>query len=446
MMETFENDKQKKQETTVISDRYLLFQAGMQCFFTTFEKTASLKPDAFLNWIRENDHLIYFWPNYQDICCKMNSQDDKDADALGNRTIRDDCDCDNIDIRMSSHEDTGYKYSDETRLTSTDSLLSATNKNNCIVTLLGNDYMVQKRTVKMELRDRERVNKTNEMYRLVIHHEHPISFVLSRPLLLSFSGSGIAAVLHEDYDKATGLEEFEDKKDRNLFSYFFSARDKANHNILVREFKDGKLPMLENTSIFNTSHSSHSMTFDGQPKIKACTLYYLSFHREVMQIPHAYAVNFYVNKDLMNEKADAINMTLELEHDNPLLLDTVSFFKQDRTLKLKLNDMVYSLPEEFDVHDPYFSKYDVVFTLAFDVLIIVCLAREVQSDQSIVLTKRYHLKKRFESTKEFLHDAFRTQVPKMYHHIENNKAGEMVLTGIPDYAKLAHNLGYMKHT
>jgi len=415
----------------IMSDRYMYFQAGMQCFFTSFEKTADIKPDQFLAWIRDNNFFIYFWPNYQDLCCKKEKQED---------AARKNCDCENIDVRLSSFEDDAFEYHNESRSHNIESKLGASNKNNCMVTLLGNDYILQKRTLRMKVQDKERVNKSRDLYRLTVQHEDLMAFVLSRPLFLSFSGSGIAGVIHEDYDNAIGLEEFEDKKERNIFSYFGSSQDPSSHRLLIHDFKDGKLSKQNNFSIFNSpKHSAHK----DPSKDQMCTLYYLTFLREVHDIPQAYAVNFCVNKKLLDEKKDAVYITLDMSDEDPLLVRKVAMIKDDGRLMLRVDKQDYEMPDEFDIRDPYLTHFDIFFTIAFNIIIIVCLGKNSISRQSVVFMKRHHIKKRFESDKAFLHQAFREQVPKMYQHMQTNLDDVIGLTAIPNYANIAYKLGYM---
>ena len=430
-VEMYQDSKTMNAHDPIISDRYMYFQVGMQCFFTSFEKTADIKPEQFLAWIRDNNFFIYFWPNYQDLCCKSKKEND---------ATRKNCDCENIDVRLSSFEDDGFKYHNESRSESMESNLGATNKNNCMVTLLGNDYILQKRTIRMKVQDKERVNKSREIYRMTIQHKDLMAFVLSRPLFLSYSGSDIMGVIHEDYDKAIGLDDFEDKKERNVFSYFGSSQDHSNHRLLVHDVKDGKLSKQNNFSIFNSSkHPAHK----DSSKDQLCTLYYLSFLREVHDIPQAYAVNFCVNKKLFYEKRDAVYITLDMNDEDPLLVHKVAMVKDDGRLVLRVNQQDYEMPDEFDIHDPYLTHFDIFFTIAFNIIIIVCLGKSSVSKQSVVFMKRHHMKKRFETDKAFLHQAFREQVPKMYQYMHKNLDDVMCLTAIPNYAKIAYKLGYM---
>ena len=427
-VEMYQDSKKMVLREPIMSDRYMYFQAGMQCFFTSFEKTADIKPEEFLAWIRDNNFFIYFWPNYQDLCCKSEKE------------RHENCDCENIDVRLSSFEDDAYNYHNESRSQSIESNLGATNKNNCMVTLLGNDYILQKRTIRMKVKDKERVNKSRDMYRITIEHKDLMAFVLSRPLFMSFSGSGIAAVIHEDYDRAIGLEEFEDKNERNIFSYFGSSQDRSSHHLLVREFKDGKLSAQNNFSIFSSAKYS---TYKDPSKDQLCTLYYLTFLREVHDIPQAYAVNFCVNKKLFDEKRDAVYITLDMNDEDPSLVHKVAMIKDDGRLSLRVNQHDYEMPDEFDIHDPYLTHFDVFFTIAFNIIIIVCLGKNSVSKQSVVFMKRHHIKKRFQSDKTFLHQAFREQVPKMYQYMQTHLDDVICLTAVPNYAKIAYKLGYM---
>lgn len=414
----------------IISDRIYYFKIGLSSLFTDQSKLTKMADTDFLSWIKK---YVYVWPNYQDFCCKsMTNKDDKI-----------DCGCENINLSMSACPDESMHFFNEARINTIEGNVGAPRNTNCMMTILGNNYMFMKRSINITLtRPIDQVGTgDNKLYRLTLIGNLS-SIILSRPLFISFNTNGLYRVIYEDYTKATGVDEFEPKKERNGFAYYDSTKNPQH--IYLSKVKDDE---IENKVIFTESVSNIFKNVSPFQDLHPATIYYLTHKSDVkVSDTDTHTMNLCINKMMYSSEFSTSN-TIELitENDDAKFMNGISLKKEeDGILSLIIdNENIYEIPSEFSYNNPNtYSKFDIFFSFAMDVITIVCLGTESKTRRNVAYVARYHTKKTFTMKKSTLKNALEARAPNMYNYMETYLKDTMNSTAMPNFAKLGYKLGY----
>lgn len=414
----------------IMSNRIFYFRIGLANFFTRQDYVTRKSLLEFETWMKDK---IYVWPNYQDICCK--SLDKGDAEL--------DCACDNINISNSSCLDTSMRFHNEPRLTTIEGNIGAAKNSNCTMTILGNDYMLVKRSLGMKIKEIKQVDiGMMKTFRLNITGQVAL-FALSRPMFLSFNTSGLYRVLHEDKNESSTESEYESPRFSNMFAHFDSTRTRDNIVYLKQVAHDE----IEDMTVFQETNTHIARTFDPSKLSHPVTLYYLNYRSEVkVYDAQAHAFNFFVSQKIYNTSFRLSN-TIEILTGNERSQEIKSVQLQktpEGLLELRIDGNLYPLPEDFVYYDPtQYQRFDICFTISYDIVLIACYSIDSQTRKNTCYLTRYNLPRNFRIPKADLLERIKTQAPDMFYTMRNNLKDVMSVTSIPNYAHLAYSLGYV---
>lgn len=414
----------------VRSDRILYFKIGLANFFTTHDKLFMMTMPDFKSYINDK---VYIWPNYQDLCCK----------TMDNRDSSLDCACDDINIHISSCTDDSPGTSNEPRAQTIEEVIGAMKKSNCTMTMFGNEYLLLKKSLVIRLSSPISLVGVgnNKLYRLSLSGSIT-SFVLSRPLLISFNTSGLYQVVHEDINNPTRANESEQKIHSNTFAFYDSTR--VNDNIVyLRKINHDIVPGF---SVYTPTSTNIYNTFKPGTTDMTATLYHLSYKAEVkLYDAITNTVNLVINQDIFMS-AFKVNNVLELvtDIDDTSIPRTISIRKEfDGILHFMIDGVVYSLPEGFVYYDPsQYERFDIIYTYAYDILLITCLGVESSTRKNVCYVLRHELNKKFQMKKSTMLDIFKNQMPEMHEYMTRLR-DVMNVTCIPNFAQVAYKLGYV---
>lgn len=413
----------------IMSDRINYFRIGLANFFTRHDYVSRKTKLEFDDYIKDK---VYIWPSYQDICCQ----------SLDTGTTDLDCACDNINISNSSCLDNLMKFHNESRVSTIEGNIGAPKTSNCTMTILGNDYMLMKRSLKMKIKEIKQVDiGRNKRFRLNLSGQLAL-FALSRPMFLSFNTSGLYRVIHEDKNNPSTENEYEIAKFSNMFANFDSTRTRDNIVYLQQVAHDE----IEGLRVFEETNTHIARTQDIAKKDHPVTLYYLNYRSEVkVYDAQTHVINLFLNHKIYNSFSLANTIDILTGNDKSQLVRFVRLHKsQSGILDLIIDDIRYPLPEDFIYYDPkQYQRFDICITVSYDIVLIACYCIDSITRKNISYLSRYNLPRSFGMKKETVMEIIKGQSPDMFYMMRNNLKDVMSLTAIPNYAHLAYSLGYV---
>jgi hypothetical protein len=422
-------------ENVIQSERLIYFKIGLANFFTQQDKLTSLTMPKFLSIIKQN---VYMWPNYQDLCCKALEKGDSNLD----------CSCNNINIRNTSCFDTKTAIMNEKSVDTIEASLGASKQENCTISVLGNDYFFVKRSVLLNIQNIDMIGlSSKKQFRLTLGG-NVSSIVFTRPLFISFNVHGLYKVVHQDVDKTSRLDEYENKKESNMFAFYDSSKHDTNVMYLEKIHHNP-----ENDIIVYNETSSTIKAFEKQKKKDySATLYYMNYKSEIK----VYDANTNVLNIIINEKTyndtflRSSTLVIITQKDNSDFIYTIQIEKNndgkvhvviyEETDKVK----TFNIPDEFLYYDPsHFEKFDICITFSYDILMINCWGIRQDTRVTEGFSVRYHLSKKLEIKKELARTTLQEQAPQILYYMNNTLKDVMNFTCIPNYSRLMNVMGYV---
>ena len=413
----------------IMSDRINYFRIGLADFFTRHGYVSRKTKLEFEDYIKDK---VYIWPSYQDICCKSLDTGSTDLD----------CACDNINISNSSCLDNLMKFHNEPRVSTIEGNIGAPKSSNCTMTILGNDYMLMKRSLKMKIKELKQVDiGDNKRFRLNLTGQLAL-FALSRPMFLSFNTNGLYRVVHEDKNNPSTESEYEITNFSNMFANFDSTRTRDNIVYLQQVAHDE----IENLHVFQETNTHIGRIQDIAKRDHPVTLYYLNYRSEVkVYDAHTHVINLFVNQKIYNSFIFANTIDILTGNEKSQQIRFVRLHKsQSGILDLIIDDVSYPLPEDFVYYDPkQYQRFDICITISYDIVLIACYCIDSVTRKNICYLSRYNLPRNFGVMKETALEIIKSQSPDMFYMMRNNLKDVMSMTSIPNYAHLAYSLGYV---
>lgn len=428
-----EQNPSHKASGGIISGRFNYFRYGLAALFSD-QKQVRTMPD-FETWITDR---VYIWPSAQDICC---STLDKKLEV---------CHCDNYFVQNSSCTDnTPYFFGSHVPARIENTLGS----DNCMMSILGNNYKLSKRAIKIQTSNVTVKNGTGDgtYYKIKLTRD-AIYLVLIRPLMMSFGTTGLYEVIHEDSRFPTKGSDYEGGKNANAFAYFdsdyipsdFSEEQNPRNSpasIYLRQIDDPAMyPVSTNakggagTNIakyYNRSYNKNELT---------CTIYYINYVSPIKTSDKTSNVfNFYINNTIYNTVFTENETSQTFYTDASENSEFISMIKVKRNIdgnmQVELDNTSFTFPTDFAFYEK--DKFDLFIHISHEVLLLVGFSEH--KNRTRVIVKRYNLDKRLEYNQETLSSTFRTQANSAYHALNRL----IPIDGIPNFASLFDRLGYV---
>lgn len=417
----------------IISDRIHYFRIGLTNFFSQQDSvnTSFSIPD-FKTWL---SNKVYVWPNFQDLCCKS-------LQSSENNQLN--CSCDNINIAFSAIKDYHFIAYNENIINTIESSIGAPKEKNCTMTIFKNDYILMKRGILLNIPKpiQETSNLENTFFRVPLSGSL-ISFVLCRPLLISFNTTGLYMIKHEDIRNTTKMEDYEDNYKSNLFSYFDSTR-KTDNYIYLKQIKAND---VDGISVFQQGKSNILRMYDENKQTYPSTIYYFNYKEEhKLYDTDTQVANFIINEKLYNSSFGAGNqLRMTTEQNDSQKVETVLFKKNDDGLiQFTIDSIEYDIPSAFEYNDPAkYERFDMLFTISHDILLISCFSIEKYSKRNVCISIRYHLPRKFVMKKDKYLTFLENNSPIMNDIFRKKLKNHMNPTSIPNLIQISYAMGYV---
>lgn len=422
----------------VISNRIQYVKAGLVNFYAQMDNVDKVTENTFIDFIRLT---IQFWPNYQDLCCSGTVQK---TSGSANKTVN--CDCNNITILNSSCYDNALKFTNEGASKTISQI--GTSDNNCMMTILQNDYRLVKRSLNLQIGSTEHVGPiSKQMYKLVIGG-NIAPFVLSRPMFISFNTLGLYRVIYDDYtNRNSMIDGFEDNKTRNVFAFFDSTK-KNGYKMFLEKIKNSDYKNFE-------LYSDTPATINGMTGSSPATIYYVNYQRETKGANLIInSATFFVDNVMYDELfQNNSNISIVTGASNSRYASAITFTQNaNESMSIAVDGETFNIPSEFVYYGTQnnFLKWHIIVTYSFDVLTIVCFGVQKQlGNANISYMVRYHPRRTLNMSKDTLLDTLQKRILSDGRFLFMNKTKNndyfsevMNVTSIPNYAFLAQTLGY----
>lgn len=452
-------------QSQLISDakNYLYMMNGFINFFTHGIETSPIH-DSISRSSQVTNQILSFTKTFIDVYCSSVSAND---------AVR----CNNLFIDYYSCLDPNIPgvYSRENQTTSSNTLAAAY-PSHCQVRVLNHFYNFYKRAFTF---DKIIVTKKTNSFELQVSSSALSSFVLSRPLMLSFGPYGLYRINYHIDSNSIAIT-------KNPFEQFSSEQsgEYIIHLSLIPLSDQNRVPLYNNYSTFKLYPSTTNDIYDlymanpEKMRMYPITAYYLNYNKPYNYIDpnpintHNVLTFVLSSTYLANCGADTINIQLSSTSGiNTLKAITMVQFDFAKTLnnifnvKIGTTDIIseYSPHQDFVRAVTAFRssetrmdhRYHIIVTIMFNTMYIVCLlqtSNRTQIPNDRCYMSRHHLKK---DTQEFVlsydNSAFESQlqfvpvVPDNNFKLHNEMKKYQTFTttsSIPNYALMAKALGY----
>jgi hypothetical protein len=433
--ETFEN---ASEQSLIISSRVEYIRQGLVNFFAQRKNVVDVPETVFMDFVKLT---TFIWPNYIDLCCQTTQK------ITDSGTTDVNCDCGNILIDTSSCTDNTLLFMNERKTATITSNLGSVDSKNCMLTLLGNNYTISKRSMKLKITGIEHVgNFTKQRYRLYLEG-NLAAFILSRPLFISFNTEGFYRIIYEDMrTRNNETEIYEDHSVRNAFAYFDSTKG-SQYRVLVEKINNIDLPQSGLKMVVDTDGTLINMK---APLTVPTTIYYMNYVNEITTASMmSYTATFYIDSFMYGDAfLNRTNINIITSANDSRFVSTVTFRQNiDMSMTLMLDTESYDLPAEFVYYGNanQYDKFHIIITVSYDILNVVCFGVVKNSRKNVAHYARYHIPKVFKMDKTQLINTL--QNSKMQDgrslFMSNEVSDVMNVTAIPNYALLAYKLGYV---
>lgn len=443
LKERFENSKN---DALVLSERIWYLKAGLVNFFAQ-EKNVATDDYAVFKTFANN--TIYFHPNDIDICCKA---------TQGKMN----CDCPNISIHTSSVPDNTIKFFSEETVSTLFSQLPTSDERNAKCVISGNHYKILKRGIKLRALDKieEVAQVGSEMYRIDLLG-NIATFVLSRPVFIMMNDGGLYKVLYGD-KKETPLSKFP----LNIFANYDGASPDPACKENCKKYYSLYLKRIKNDDFdgnFMYTEVDRPLKLVDKSEMKdvsfISTIYYLTYSEEITTSGlTTNTVTLFLDKNMIKEIFEVnSNITIATDaKDNSNVTSITLEQERNGDIKFIVNGKdEIKLPESFPYNKKneygleVLEKFHIIFTYSYDVVTLVCIGLDEDNRKNYITMERHHMDKSFKMKKDtlitFLHSK-KLAGPSRYLFIDNSLKEVLGPTSIPNYAVVAHRLGYSFQT
>lgn len=416
---------------------------------------------------RENEEyvkeIVTFYPNYNDFyCLAVQGADAVDSDRCQNFLI------DNF----SCHDTTSHSLSLSSNLCSSINSGVGAQGDNCMLRCMHNYYKLVKRCILFNSINivKTRYGNTSDAYEITVTGDIS-SFILSRPMFISFGNYGLYSILHIDYSTKTNCLKKFSSSDLPSYSFFITRVEP----LLSRYAMDSA-----STATLNELVANKSIDLKKFP----VTIYYLNYHNMIVVSKDNDAFNYTHSMTLVFSKerlegmiadrnniqnTSATSYLLNLATNAqgtastfvPSMIsvlydiktkDAVNVFKID----VKYGNTIISLSPHADFlkkitelrEQNIKHKYHIVVTYSLDMMIIasfikvdgmtkdfVYYIKHDVSQGSTRLVLKYNIK---ELSKQLRSDSTQGLLVDI-----NDNRQILNLTSIPNFALLGKSLGYI---
>lgn len=423
-MRPYTNEEFQDSVSDVSSDRIIFLKVGLINFFAQEKNVEKLGLAALVQFAADK---ILFWPNYIDLCCKSTVViDDNGAKKAA------DCDCNNISLLTSSCVDETLTFMNEKRVRTIQGSLGAPTHTNCTLTILGCNYRIMKRSIKMSVKESKHIGAHSTPRFEITMTGNVAPFILSRPIFVSFNMGGLYQVTYEDFRVIQTPSP--DPLKRNALAYFDSTS--SEHRIIIKK--------ITSDDVFGREmYVDTPNTISGMSGDTAMTIFYVNFDNEVHQSSMTASVASFMLSDetLAQVFQGRSQITFVTGATDSMFCNNIALRQRaDGMLVVTIDDIDYELPQGFVYNGSTtpMSKYHIVASYSYDILTIACFGVLTGTRKNVCYMVRYHTPKIFKMNKDDLLSAVKENGLWV-----NNMSDVFCATAVPNFALLAYKLGYV---